>query len=137
MTREVGHMEKSTLETVLEKSNMFAEPTWLHWFGEPLMNPTFFENVATAKKKIANLGVSTNATLLHERNQIKLLNSGLDTLIIAIDGDTKEVYERVRKSTRFKFEQIVANAEEFLAKKRARGQGDVPFAVEKREAAAA
>ena len=111
MTREVGHMEKSTLETVLQKGVMYAEPTWLHWFGEPLMNPTFFENVAMAKKKIKNLGISTNATLLNDKNQERLLDSGLDTMIIAIDGDTKDVYERVRKSARFTFEHVVGNAE--------------------------
>jgi radical SAM protein with 4Fe4S-binding SPASM domain len=121
MQREVGHMEQSTLDLVLEKNEFFGEPTWLHWFGEPLMNPKIFEYIRLAKQKIPNLGLSTNATLLNDKNQEQLLESGLDTLIIAIDGDTKEIYERVRKSVRFTFESVVANAEGFLAKRRARG----------------
>jgi radical SAM protein with 4Fe4S-binding SPASM domain len=52
----------------------------------------------------------------------------LDTIIIAIDGATKDVYENVRKSERFEFEEVRENAEQFLALRRARGQTR-PFVI--------
>jgi radical SAM protein with 4Fe4S-binding SPASM domain len=51
-----------------------------------------------------------------------LLRSPLDSMIIAIDGATKDVYENVRKSERFTFEEVQANAEEFLSLRRALGR---------------
>jgi len=85
------------------------------------MNPEIFDLIKYAKTKIPNVGISTNATLLTSEAANKLLDSGLDTIVIAIDGNTKEIYESVRKSARFTFEQVTANAERFLALKAERG----------------
>jgi radical SAM protein with 4Fe4S-binding SPASM domain len=128
MRRPLGHMEPAVLERIIEQAEFFGDPTWLHWFGEPLMNPLIFDHIKIAKRKIANLGISTNATLLRPQAQLSILESGLDSIIIAIDGATKEVYENVRKSERFEFEQVRENAEQFLALRRARGQTR-PFVV--------
>ena len=128
MRRPLGHMSNALLERIIDQAAFFEDPTWLHWFGEPLMNPHIFDHIEIAKRRINNLGISTNATLLRPQAQINLLNSGLDTIIIAIDGATKEVYENVRKSDRFEFEQVRTNAEQFLALRRERGQKK-PFVI--------
>jgi radical SAM protein with 4Fe4S-binding SPASM domain len=122
MKREVGHMERATLDAVLAQADYFSGVCWLHWFGEPLMNPYVFEHIAAAKAKIPNAGISTNATLLRPDAQRKILESGLDTLMIAIDGDSKEVYEAVRKSARYKFDDVQRNAESFLALRKTTGR---------------
>ena len=41
--------------------------------------------------------------------------------MISIDGATKEVYESVRKSTRFTYEEVTANAWQFLSLRRSLG----------------
>jgi radical SAM protein with 4Fe4S-binding SPASM domain len=117
MRREIGHMERKTFENLLKGARYFSDVCWLHWFGEPLMNPAIFDLIKCAKTKIPNVGISTNATLLTSKASERLLDSGLDTIVIAIDGDTKDIYESVRKSTHFTFEQVTANAERFLALK--------------------
>lgn len=121
MTREVGHMELGTFENMLKGAHYFSDVCWVHWFGEPLMNPLIYDYIRLAKTKVPNVGISTNATLLKPAAQEKLLDSGIDTVLIAIDGDSKEVYEAVRKSARFTFEAVTANAEGFLAQRAARG----------------
>ncbi len=121
MTRDLGHMSTPLFERVLDQAAYFTEPCWFHWFGEPLMNPRLFEQVALAKRKVPNLGISTNATLLGPENAARVLDSGLDTVLLAVDGATKEVYERVRKGP-FPFERVRENVERFLDLKRARGQ---------------
>lgn len=117
MRRPLGHMSNAVLKRVIDQAEYFTQPVWLHWFGEPLMNPNLFRQIDIAKQKVPNLGISTNATLLHEKNHMRILESQLDSIMIAIDGDTKEVYERVRKSARFTFEEVCANAEAFLARR--------------------
>ncbi len=121
MERPLGHMPTSLLERVVEQSEYFTEITWLHWFGEPLMNVQLFEQIEIAKRKVPNLGISTNATLLRPSAQENILQSKLDTIIIAIDGATKDVYENVRKSERFTYEEVKANVEQFLARRRELG----------------
>lgn len=121
MRRPLGHMSNEVLQRVIDQAEYFAAPAWLHWFGEPLMNPMLFEQIEIAKQKIHNLGISTNATLLNEANQQRILESNLDSIIIAIDGDSKSVYERVRKSARFTFDEVCANTEGFLARRNAAG----------------
>ena len=120
MRRPVGHMPTSVLERIIDQAEFFTEPAWLHWFGEPLMNPFLFEQIEIAKRKVPNLGISTNAALLRPRAQKSILESKLDT-IIAIDGATKDVYEKVRKSERFTYEQVSENAEQFLSRRRDQG----------------
>ena len=117
MTRQLGHMSTDLLERIVDQAGFFTDPAWLHWFGEPLMNPKIWEQIAIAKRKVPNLGISTNATLLTIANIDNLLGSDIDTVIIALDGASKAVYEQTRKSARFTFEQVRANVEEFLSRK--------------------
>ncbi|MBV8585851.1 MAG: radical SAM protein, partial [Verrucomicrobia bacterium] len=119
MTRPLGHMDSVLLESIIDQVEFFTDPSWLHWFGEPLLNPHLFEQIEIAKRKVQNLGISTNATLLSEKNQILMLESGLDTIMIAIDGASKDVYERVRKSSRFTFESVISGAVSFLERRKA------------------
>lgn len=88
----------------------------------PSMHPRIFDQIERAKSQgVPNLGVSTNGTLLDSRRREAILDSPLDTLLIAIDGTTKEVYERVRLSARHSFEEVVENAQAFLSAKQALG----------------
>src|SRR5580765_611584 len=116
MSRSVGHMDSALFEKILDDAVYFSSPCWFHWFGEPLMNPRLFEQIAVAKRNVPNLGISTNATLLNAKNAQNILDSGLDTLLIALDGATKDVYEQVRKGP-FSFEEVRENVERFLALK--------------------
>ena len=121
MERVVGHMPLDLFERILDQMTYFCDPCVLHWFGEPLMNPKLFEQIAIAKRRIPNLGMSTNATLLDKENAARILDSGLDTLFIAIDGASAEVYEGIRKGA-FSFDEVTANATTFLEMKRASGR---------------
>lgn len=80
--------------------------------GEPLMNPDLYKMIRYCKDADIYTVVSTNATLLNEERSEKLLESGLDNLIIAFDGTTPEVYEKYRKGA--KFEKVRANILRFL-----------------------
>ena len=62
--------------------------------------------------------MSTNATLLDDKRSDMLLDSGLDYLILAFDGATKETYEKYRVGAEFeRTREYILN---FLKKKRDR-----------------
>ena len=50
MTRSLGHMNTPLFEKILEEATYFTDPCWFHWFGEPLMNPRLFEQIAVASQ---------------------------------------------------------------------------------------
>lgn len=80
--------------------------------GEPLINPDLFRMLEYCRQAGMYTVVSTNATLLDEERGRRLIESGLNNLIIAFDGTTPEVYEKYRKNARF--DKVRANILRFL-----------------------
>ena len=64
--------------------------------GEPYLNPDFLEMVQYASTKKIYTATSTNAHYLDDQNAKKTVESGLDRLIISIDGTTQDVYQQYR-----------------------------------------
>jgi len=56
--------------------------------GEPYLNPDFLEMVKYASSKKIYTATSTNAHYLNDENAKRTIESGLDRLIISIDGTT-------------------------------------------------
>ena len=120
MTGETDSISDDLFMKALDEGSFFTDPCWFHWFGEPLLHPRLFDQIEMAKSRgVPNLGISTNCTLLDDRCAVSILDSSLDTLLIAIDGTTKDVYERIRLSPQHEFEEVMENARSFLARRRA------------------
>jgi radical SAM protein with 4Fe4S-binding SPASM domain len=64
--------------------------------GEPYLNPDFLEMVKYAHSKGLYTMTSTNAHFLTDKMAKKTVESGLDRLIISIDGTTQQVYQQYR-----------------------------------------
>jgi len=64
--------------------------------GEPYLNPDFLDMVKYASQKKIYTATSTNAHYLTDENAKRTIESGLDRLIISIDGTTQEVYQQYR-----------------------------------------
>lgn len=64
--------------------------------GEPYLNPDFLKMVKYANDKKIYTATSTNAHYLNDEAARKTVESGLDRLIISIDGTTQEVYQQYR-----------------------------------------
>jgi radical SAM protein with 4Fe4S-binding SPASM domain len=64
--------------------------------GEPYLNPDFLDMVTYASKKKLYTATSTNAHYLTDEMAKKTVESGLDRLIISIDGTTQDVYSQYR-----------------------------------------
>jgi len=64
--------------------------------GEPFLNPDFLEMVRYAGSRKIYTATSTNAHYLNDENARKTIESGLDRLIISLDGTSQEVYSQYR-----------------------------------------
>lgn len=65
--------------------------------GEPLLHPQVFEFLNyNAQKNIGTIVSSNYAMRLSEERLTKLITSGLDYLIVAVDGITQKTYEKYR-----------------------------------------
>ena len=65
--------------------------------GEPYLNKNFLEMVSHASSKGLYTATSTNGHFLTDEMAKKTVESGLDRLIISLDGTTQEVYEQYRR----------------------------------------
>lgn len=95
-TRPTGMLEKSFFEKTID--DIYKELTYLIFYfqGEPYLNPNFLEMVQYASKKGIYTATSTNAHYLTDEKAKKTVESGLDRLIISIDGTTQDVYQQYR-----------------------------------------
>jgi len=94
--------------------------------GEPYLNPGFLDMVNYASRKKIYTATSTNAHYLTDENAKKTVESGLDRLIISIDGTTQEVYQQYRIGG--KLEKVIAGAKNIVKWKKTL-KSKTPFVV--------
>lgn len=95
-TRPTGMLQKDFFQQTID--DIAPELLYLIFYfqGEPYLNPNFLEMVQYANKKGIYTATSTNAHYLTDENARKTVESGLDRLIISIDGTTQDVYQQYR-----------------------------------------
>ena len=101
-TRETGNLKKDFFTRCIDE--LYRDLVYLIFYfqGEPYINPDFLEMVAHANDKGIYTITSTNGHFLNDENARKTIESGLDRLIISVDGTTQEVYENYRKEGKLK-----------------------------------
>jgi len=80
--------------------------------GEPYINPKFLDMVKYASSKGIYTITSTNGHFLNDENAKKTIESGLDRMIISVDGTTQETYENYRKEG--KLETVLQGAKNIV-----------------------
>jgi len=69
----------------------------LYFQGEPYLSMNFFDMIEYAKSKRIYVATSTNAHFLDDERARRTVESGLDRLIISIDGVDQKTYESYRR----------------------------------------
>ncbi|MCK7558627.1 SPASM domain-containing protein [Chitinophaga sedimenti] len=95
-TRPTGMLEKDFFRKTIDE--LYKELMYLIFYfqGEPYLNTSFLEMVQYASSKGIYTATSTNAHYLTDAAAKKTVESGLDRLIISIDGTTQDVYTQYR-----------------------------------------
>ena len=95
-TRPTGMLQKDFFTTTIDQLHKDLLYLIFYFQGEPYLNPEFLEMVKYASQKGIYTATSTNAHYLNDTNARKTVESGLDRLIISIDGTTQDVYQQYR-----------------------------------------
>ncbi len=95
-TRPTGMLTDETYRSIIDELGSSLTYLIFYFQGEPYLNPKFLEQVEYAASKRIYTATSTNAHYLTDVVAKKTVASGLDRLIISIDGTTQETYEQYR-----------------------------------------
>ena len=116
-TRPTGMLEQSFFKQTID--DIYKELLYLIFYfqGEPYLNPDFLPMVQYAHQKGIYTATSTNAHYLTDAKAKETVESGLDRLIISIDGTSQEVYEQYRIGG--KLEKVIEGARNIIKWKKA------------------
>jgi radical SAM protein with 4Fe4S-binding SPASM domain len=95
-SRPTGMLERDFFRETIDQLSKDLMYLVFYFQGEPYLNPEFLNMVQYAASKKIYTATSTNAHYLTDANAKKTVESGLDRLIISIDGTTQEVYQQYR-----------------------------------------
>ncbi|GAB5538080.1 MAG: radical SAM/SPASM domain-containing protein [Salibacteraceae bacterium] len=95
--RPTGKMDIALLNTILKQVK--AHCTYINFYfqGEPYLHPQFLDMVKLCGSHGIYSATSTNAHFLNSDKAKATVESGLDRIIISIDGTDQNTYESYRK----------------------------------------
>lgn len=96
-SRATGKLDTSLFEKIIDEVSGHLMYLTFYFQGEPYLNPEFLDMVGIASRQKIYTTTSTNGHFLDDNNAKKTIESGLNRLIISIDGSTQETYESYRK----------------------------------------
>jgi radical SAM protein with 4Fe4S-binding SPASM domain len=95
-TRPTGMLQNDFFRNTIDQLSGDLLYLIFYFQGEPYLNPAFLDMVKYASQKGIYTATSTNAHYLNDANARKTVESGLDRLIISIDGTSQDVYQQYR-----------------------------------------
>ncbi|MDF2191138.1 radical SAM/SPASM domain-containing protein [Paraflavitalea sp. CAU 1676] len=111
-TRPTGMLQKDFFRDTIDQLSGDLLYLIFYFQGEPYLNPSFLDMVKYASGKGIYTATSTNAHYLNDANARRTVESGLDRLIISIDGTTQEVYQQYRVGG--KLEKVLEGARNIM-----------------------
>ena len=96
-SRPTGNLKQDFFRKTIDELHKQLIYLIFYFQGEPYINPGFLDMVKYAKDKGIYTITSTNGHFLNDANAKKTIESGLDRMIISVDGTNKETYENYRK----------------------------------------
>ncbi len=116
LTRPEGMMQPETFQSIINQLLPHLSYLSLYFQGEPYLNKHFFEFVAFARSKKVFVATATNGHFLDEASVRQTIESGLNQLIISLDGADQESYQTYRQGG--DFEKVVAGIRRLVSEKK-------------------
>lgn len=133
MTRSEGDITFDLYARIVDELKAISPPQRLknrilrlHQFGESLVHPEFDRMIRYAADRGFRVALSINPVLLKDPIADRLLNSGIDSLFISLDGHDDESFYQIR-GLKDAYGPSVDRLEKFLKKKM---DGDFPIHIE-------
>lgn len=125
-SRPTGKIDLAFHETIiasLKKSVFYIN---YYFQGEPFLHPQFLTLIKTAKAANIYTATSTNGHFISDKNALAIVDSGLDRLIISIDGLTQETYASYRVDGELK--KVISATKSLIEAKKQRGSA-TPYLI--------
>ncbi len=96
-TRPTGNLKEDFFRKTIDHIHNKLLYLIFYFQGEPFINPKFLDMVRYAHDRGIYTITSTNGHFLDDDNARQTIESGLDRIIISLDGTSQDVYEQYRK----------------------------------------
>jgi radical SAM protein with 4Fe4S-binding SPASM domain len=98
----LGEMDLKIFYRAVDEASDYLLLALMYLAGEPLLNPDIFKMLKKADERKVPVILSTNGMLLNRANCIKLIESGIDLVKIALSGYRQESYEKEHRGGNIK-----------------------------------
>ena len=115
-TRPTGTLELANFRKYVDQIEKHLVYLMIYFQGEPYMNKYFLEFVKYAKSKNLYTSTSTNGHFLDDETARQTVISGLDRMIISLDGTDQESYSSYRIGG--DFEKVISGIKNMVAWKK-------------------
>ncbi len=95
-TRPTGMLEETMFKSLIDELKDTLTYLTFYFQGEPYLHPKFLSLVKYASQQNIYTATSTNAHYLNDKQARDTVESGLDRLIISLDGTDQETYQQYR-----------------------------------------
>jgi radical SAM protein with 4Fe4S-binding SPASM domain len=95
-TRPTGMLQKEVFEKIIDQVHKHVGYLTMYFQGEPFLNQSFLEMIHYASRHKIYTATSSNAHYFTSKVAEETVKSGLNKLIISIDGVTQESYKHYR-----------------------------------------
>jgi len=101
LTRPEGFINMDLYRNIIDHISSHLVYLTLYFQGEPYLHPYFHAMISYARRKKIYVATSTNGHYLDEANAEATIRSGLNKLIVSLDGTDQETYASYRKGGDF------------------------------------
>lgn len=118
LKRDKGVMDFLMFKRIIDEVSKKIVSLTLYFQGEPLLNKDFTKMVSYAKGAGLWVETSTNAHNIDDELAVQIIESGLDKIIVSVDGIDQKSYERYRCGG--DFSSVIRGIESLVRAKRNR-----------------
>lgn len=119
-SRPRGILSFNTFKNFIDEVGDYLLLIILWNWGEPFLNPEIYRMIEYAKCKNIVVHSSTNGNLeFDDEKAERLVNSGLDSLVIGVDGMTQATYGKYRKGGNL--DRVIKNIKTIVGVKKRKG----------------
>lgn len=97
LTRNRQNMPWKNFQKTIDEISPSLWSITLYFQGEPFLHPNFLDMILYCHDKRLFTYTSTNGQLITDKIARRIIESGLDKIIISVDGLTQTVYEQYRR----------------------------------------
>jgi len=124
--RERGSMDFDRFQKITNQIARYAYRLELCNFGEPLLHPRIFDMINYAHQRKISVMLSSNLNFFDQKMAEQTVTSGLDMLIVSVDGATQETYEKYRVGGNLS--RVLSNAR-LLVEEKHRQRSQYPIVI--------